>query len=301
MYTRSEVQRILNLTERRLRSWERQGLIQAAESYAFPDLVVLRSLDRLTKGGATPARIRRAVAALRKILDGIPDPLKDLNVFCEGGRIAVQIGRNRMEADSGQLLLAFEEPGLHKTLSFPRRAADDARRAAEAARLYESSLWFDRAVALEQSGADAEQVIEAYERALEYDPASTGALVNLGTVYFHRRDWENAERCYRAALQADPDYALAHFNLGNLFDEKGDLSAAQMHYPKALRLDPGYADAHYNLALLYQASGHLLRAVRHWKAYLRADPSSSWAAIARQELDRLRQEAVIDGARRGGA
>ena len=59
--------------------------------------------------------------------------------------------------------------------------------------------------------------------AIELDPQSAGALVNLGTIYFHLRKWDEAERYYRQALDADPSYELAHFNLGNLFDEKGDL------------------------------------------------------------------------------
>ena len=131
------------------------------------------------------------------------------------------------------------------------------------------------------------------------DPASAGTFVNLGTIHFHLRDWDAAERYYRRALDADPRYALAHFNLGNLFDEKGDRALALVHYLLALRLDANYADAHYNVALLYQSSGQLMRAVRHWKSYLKLDRSSgAWAAIARQELDKLRHATLIQGSKR---
>ena len=130
------------------------------------------------------------------------------------------------------------------------------------------------------------------------DPASAGTFVNLGTIHFHLRDWDAAERNYRQALVADPRYALAQFNLGNLFDERGDRALALVHYMVALRLDANYADAHYNVALLYQSSGQLMRAVRHWKAYLKLDSSSAWAAIARQELDRLRHATLIQGSKR---
>ena len=54
-----------------------------------------------------------------------------------------------------------------------------------------------------------------------------------------------------------------------------------------------YSDAHYNLALLCQNSGQLMKAVHHWKAYLRLDPASNWGAIARRELDRLKEAAIV--------
>jgi tetratricopeptide (TPR) repeat protein len=106
-----------------------------------------------------------------------------------------------------------------------------------------------------------------------------------------------AESHYKKALEADPDYALAHFNIANLYDERGDYRHALMHYQQAVRLNPTYADAHYNLALLYQAVGHVMEAVRHWKIYLKLDPGSSWGAIARRELEKLRKSTVLHGAR----
>jgi len=287
----------LGISERRLRSWEKQGLITPRESYSFTDLAALQTLKRLSEQGAGAAAIKRAVSSLAKKLRTVEDPLRECRLICEGGRIAVEVGGRRMEPATGQLLLDFEGGEFQKMLVFPERTAKDVLKAAEAARRMESALWFEKAVELEQSGAPEVEVVSAYERAVELDPASAGALVNLGTFYFNRRDLEKAEECYRRALEAEPSYALAHFNLGNLFDERGEYGKALLHYTMALRLDPDYADAHYNLALLYQASGQLLRAVRHWKAYLRLDPSSSWADTARQELEKLRRLAIIPGVR----
>jgi Tfp pilus assembly protein PilF len=124
--------------------------------------------------------------------------------------------------------------------------------------------------------------------------------VNLGTVYFHLKRWEDAERVYLQALAIDATYALAHFDLGNLFDERGDPKRAESHYEAALKINPNYADAHYNLALLAQTRGDVMKAVRHWKAYLKLDGASSWAQIARRELDKLRRVTVVLGAAGGG-
>ena len=37
------------------------------------------------------------------------------------------------------------------------------------------------------------------------------------------------------------------------------------------------------------------KAVRHWRTYLKLDPHSHWANIARRELSKLREAAVVPG------
>jgi len=114
-------------------------------------------------------------------------------------------------------------------------------------------------------------------------------------MYFNARRYSDAERYYNQAIDVDPEYALAHFNLGNLCDERGDRSRALQHYLRAVEIHPNYADAHYNIALLYQVTGQMLKAVRHWRHYLKIDPNSSWAVIARRELEKLKDETVVRG------
>jgi tetratricopeptide (TPR) repeat protein len=284
---------MVGISERQLRGWERQELVPRLEQFAFADLIALRSLQKLRADRVAPLRIKQAVRALRAKLDGVENPLKELKVFCEGRKIAVLLEGQKMEPVSGQLLLDFDRKELKTLLTFPPEGR--GRTAASDARTREAEDWFERGLELEQTGAPPEEIVAAYRRALELDPASAGAAVNLGTVYYHLRQWEEAERAYLQALQVDATYALAHFDLGNLFDERGDPERADQHYQAALKLDPDYADAHYNLALLAQTRGDVMKAVRHWKAYLKLDGSSSWAAIARRELDKLRRAAVVPG------
>jgi len=111
------------------------------------------------------------------------------------------------------------------------------------------------------------------------------------------RKWTEAESHYLQALEVDRDYALAHFDLANLYDERGDRAKAEHHYEAALAASPNYADAHYNLALLFQGSNQPMKAVQHWRAYLKLDPSSHWSNIARRELAKLREAAVVPGSR----
>jgi tetratricopeptide (TPR) repeat protein len=288
-YSRQEARRVLGISEQQLRSWEKQELVPRLDEYAFTDLIALRSLVKLR---------RDRVPVVREKLAGVADPLRELKIVSEGKHLAVLLEGQKMEAVSGQLLLDFDRAELNSLLSFPGEK-QRAARATPAARRREAEDWFEKGLELEQTGAPLPEIVEAYERALELDPHSAGALVNLGTIYYHLRRWTEAERCYRRALEVDGDYALAHFNLGNLFDEMGDRQTALFHYQSALVVNPNYADAHYNAALICQGDGDLMRAVKHWKAYLKLDPGSSWASIARRELDKLCRATVVQGLRNG--
>ena len=290
-YSRAETRRLLKITERQLSSWERQKLVPASETYGFKELLALRTLLKLRAGRVASPQIRRALTALRDKLSGIHDPLTQLKIYADGKRIRVDIGGRAMEAESGQLLLDFDRVELKRLLEFrtpDQPNADQVRRAA-------AEHWFQRGLELEQTGALLTEVIEAYQKAVELDPGSAGALVNLGTIQFNAHNFQDAERYYLEALEADPQYALAHFDLANLYDEQGDRVRALEHYQASLKISPGYADAHYNLALLYQGSNQTMKAVRHWTEYLKLDPSSHWSSIARRELSKLRKAAVVQG------
>lgn len=290
-YTRTEVLRMLDMTERQLQSWERCGLVEPLDSFAIPDVAVLQNLRELTNRHISLASIRKAVASVRKRMADVGEPLKHVKWVADGRRLRVEIGGQRIEPASGQLVLDFDAATLTRLVAFPTASKAAARRSQRES----AEAWFQKGLELEQSAAPIHDIIEAYEKAVELDPMSAGAWLNLGTIYFNARMWVQAERYYRRALSADGRYPLAHFNLANLYDERGDWARALEHYGKAIELNPTYADAHYNIALLYQNRGRVLDAVRHWRAYLKLDVQSEWATIARRELEKLKQSTVVEG------
>jgi tetratricopeptide (TPR) repeat protein len=298
-YSREDVRRQLGVSKRQLDSWEKQNLLPSGGSFSFSDILALRTLVGLRKSNVSAVQIRKAVHAVRRHFREFENPLTEIKIYSQGKKIEVQFaGNKKMEAISGQLILNFDQAEISKLLSFPGQAEEsEAARKMKSRR--EAEHWFEKGLDLEQNGAPATEVIAAYQKAAEIDPTSAGALVNLGTVYFNARDWRLAEQFYGKAVEVDPEYALAHFNLGNLYDERGDRTGALKHYLAAIAIHPRYADAHYNIALLYQSMGQPLKAVRHWKAYLTMDPGSAWAAIARRELAKIKEAAILRGPQRG--
>ncbi|HSM78011.1 MAG TPA: tetratricopeptide repeat protein [Bryobacteraceae bacterium] len=295
-YSRREVCRWLEITERQLRSWEAQKLIPALELYSLADVGALRTLVELKKAKVSSSALRKAIAAIRERWGTAGNPLTAVRLYSDGKKIRVQFAGKKMEPVSGQLLFDFDSAEISKLRSFPRNN-QPASENAKAHKKHEAEAWFEKGLELEKSGAAMEDVLDAYRQAAKIDPSSAGALVNLGTVYFNARRWREAEQYYKMALDVDSEYALAHFNLANLYDERNQRDLALRHYLAALKIHPNYADAHYNIALLYQACGQALKAVRHWKVYLKLDPNSDWAIIARRELDKLRESTIVRGAR----
>jgi tetratricopeptide (TPR) repeat protein len=296
-YTREEVCRLLKVEGRQLRTWERQQLIPELTQYRFSDLLILKKISKLRSEKVHPRLIRQALQAIRERLKELPDLSRDVQVYRDGKRVQIQIGKQKMEPLSGQLLFDFAESELNKLLQLPVCQKNSEAIADKLKRKMEADYWFERGLELEQTGAPYEQIIEAYQKSVELDPSSAGALVNLGTVLFNGHAWADAEAHYKKALQIDPNYALAHFNLGNLYDEQGDSTSALEHYQAAINLHPNYADAHYNLALLHQGLQDSLAAMRHWRAYLKLDVTSNWAHIAKRELAKLESTTVVRGNR----
>jgi tetratricopeptide (TPR) repeat protein len=285
-YSRADVRRKFGLSERQLRSWERQRLIPAATSYSFSDLIAFQTLIKLRENKISSKEILRALESLREKLGWVKQPLSELRVVSDGGRIAVQLSGQKMEAISGQILFDFDAAELGGIKSFPKPKPKTNRS-------HESEAWFQKGLELEESGAPVEDAVDAYRKVLDLNPGAAGALVNLGTIYYRLHKFEEAEKYYLAAIEADPEYPLAQFNLGNLYDEQGRIPDAVDFYRRALDLNPQYADAHFNLALLCERQGEAMKAVHHWKAYLKLDHSGQWAEIARRQLERLRQAVLM--------
>lgn len=275
------------VSEQLLRSWQRQGLLSAGP-FAPEELETIRAFASFSRGGLTGKNFSRAV---QWIIEQVGhDGLRHSRLVKRGTKRTLKLPGQEIELWSGQIQLRFEGSEA-VTLSVPEK---DSRQALQLKK-EESEQWFQRGLDLEQQGAPPREILTAYKKAIELDENCVGALVNLGTIHFNARLWRESEKYYAKAVEVDPNYPLAHFNLGNLYDERGERVKALHHYEESLRLKPGYADAHYNLALLHQGQGQIMKALKHWKMYLKLDPSSTWATIARREMKKLQDSAIVQG------
>ena len=157
----------------------------------------------------------------------------------------------------------------------------------------EIAQWhFNEGMAAEQEGEKSVAAM-AYEQALVYDPGHLFAMVNLGMISYHQKDFRKAEERFRGALVVDEQYALAHYNLAIVVEEGSRWEEAERHYRLALDVSPRFANAHFNLAELY--SRHLAdprKALKHYWLFCRyrpADDDKRFLEVARLQIKRIRK------------
>lgn len=282
-YTRQDVLRILQIGSRQLQGWERAGLIPQLQSYTFQDLGQLRILRALREEDVPAASIRHSILAMKAVA-GMANPLLEACVVRTGTRLAFRHHGAMMDPISGQLLFDFdrlENQDRPTAASEPQPLRRGIKKDLQGVQDR-----FLAAVQAEEAG-EKQRAIALYEEILELDPGYAAAYINLGTLYFHLRQYRRAEEYYRKATEADPGYVLAYFDLGNVLDEMDRIDESITAYQRAVALSPRYPDAHYNLALAYERKDEYRAALRHWQAYLKLDSQGPWADHARGQIRRL--------------
>ena len=278
-YNRQDVLRILRIHPRQLREWERNGLIAPSEAYSFQDLAQLSKLRDLRATRLSAAKIIASVTAMRSV-SGMTNPLLEAGTARRGSRLLFRHSGSTMEPIARQFVFDFDADGNHHTATFGAPILNQVQREAHA-----NSLFLE-AVRCEEAHKIAEATA-LYGEILLLDPMHAPACINLGTIHYNQRHFQEAERLYRQATAVDPEYALAFFDLGNVLDELQHLPEAIEAYRSAIRLVPTYADAHYNLALAYERTGQRRKALRHWTAYLKLDNTGPWANHARTQQRKI--------------
>jgi len=259
-----DVERLLKLPRSTIRALMEAGFVSPARGprnawrFSFQDLIVMRTAQALVEAEVPRRRITRSVKALRRRLPETM-PLSGLSICAVGGRVVVKEGAQRWQADSGQYLLAFEGDPQAGTLSVIERGAAAPDKSADD--------WFEEAIALERS--DAEAALAAYERTIAADPKRVDARINRGRLLHEIGRHREAERVYRDAIAECGADAVLLYNLGVLLEDLARRTEAVEAYQAALRIDPRLADCHYNLALLCRALGRAQDALRHMTQYRR--------------------------------
>ena len=284
IYGMRELTRILTLTPKRIGQLRRLDLLRGESGYTFRDLLALRAAGALLDAGASVRQMRLALDALRKREPDLQQPLAEVRLVLDGGRLLAQSDRVKFDPRTGQTVLDLDTPSLEQAAAatlvtgMVRPLAPPVEQA---------ETWFERASEWDSDPAQWDDAIDAYRRVVAIDPTYAAAWNNLGLLLHRMAQYDEARTSYESALAQDPTCCEAVYNLGSLAEDRGELEEAVRCYRQALTLSPDYGDAHFNLAGALARSGRADEAVAHWQRYLELDAGSPWARIARAHLEVL--------------
>jgi tetratricopeptide (TPR) repeat protein len=124
-----------------------------------------------------------------------------------------------------------------------------------------------------------QEAADEFGAAVEADPNSARALVNLGTSLAQAGDLDGAVEKFERALAIDPGQTTAHFNLGNIFFSRRQPAEAIPHLEAVVEDTPYDAEAHLLLARAQVATGDDFSSLVHFRKAADLDPASENAVL----------------------
>src|SRR5918995_3212029 len=216
-YSIREIKQLFGLSERTIRRWTEQGIIQStsppeAKDYSF-DFQALTQFRRVRELKSQGQSIRQIEAELQG----------QLNLFrAEVGRLA-------------RLLTPFEEALLLHEQGDPKASECYLEAIGEGDNVAEAYCNLAIINLEQQNNAKA---LDNFTLSLKSDPRHVEAHYNLGNLYYDAGDLGLARLHYEAATQIEPGFSLVYFNLALVYHKQGDGAAASAALEKYMQLEP---------------------------------------------------------------
>lgn len=216
-YTVKEIKQLFGLSEKTIRRWTEQGIIQSSSPSQTADFVydfqALTQFRRVRELRAQGHSIRQIEAELQG----------QLNLFrVETSRLA-------------RLLTPFEEALLLHEQGDPKAAEHYVEAINEGDNVAEAYCNLG-IINLERGQLGA--ALDNFTLSLKNDPRHVEAHYNLANLYYDAGDFQLAKLHYEAAAQIEPGFSLVYFNLSLVYHKLGDLDAASATLEKYRQLEP---------------------------------------------------------------
>src|SRR6266550_3668558 len=233
-YSIREIKELFGLSERTIRRWTEQGIIQGTPApecndynYDFQALTQFRRVRELRAQGHS---IRQIEAELQG----------QLNLFrgFEVGKLA-------------RLLTPFEEALLLHEQGDPKAVESYVEAINEGDNVAEA---YCNLGIINKDIGDIGKALDNFTRSLKHEPRHVEAHYNLGNLYYDAGQLPLARLHYEAAAQIESGFSLVYFNLALVYHKLGDLPGALGALEKYKQLEPNDSEI--------EAVNQLLKAMR---------------------------------------
>jgi tetratricopeptide (TPR) repeat protein len=132
---------------------------------------------------------------------------------------------------------------------------------------------------------DSDGYLERMRRFAELEPTNARAnFYYAASLWKKKSDAGQAEALLKKALQLDPTLAGAHLQLGIIYFARRDFSQAIAAFQRAIAIDPRVEEAHYRLAQTYARTGENGKAQKEFELH------NQLAKESAQQVERERRE-----------
>ena len=217
-YSISDIKQLFGLSERTIRRWTEQGIIQgtptstpADYTYDFNALTQFRRVRELRAQGQTIRQIEAELQGQLNLFRGDP-----------GGKLS-------------RLLTPFEEALLLHEQGDPKaaesywEAINDGDNVAEA---------YCNLGIINLDQGNLGKALDNFTLSLKHEPRHVEAHYNLGNLYYDAGELPLARLHYEAAAQIESGFSLVYFNLALVYHKLGDLQGALAALDKYKQLAP---------------------------------------------------------------
>jgi tetratricopeptide (TPR) repeat protein len=222
-YTVGEIQQLFGLSERLIRRWTEQGLVQTAPAaqgsepvYDFQALTTLRRVRELRSQGLTLKQIEAELQG-------------QMNLFKP---VTGQVARLRLLSPFEEALLLHER-GEAKAAEYYREAIREGDNVADA---------YCNLGIIEMEQGNMPKALDCFTRSLKNEPRHVEAHYDLANLYFDAGDLKLARLHYETAAELEPSFSLLYYNLALVYYELDDLGAASGALHRYTELSPDDED-----------------------------------------------------------
>src|SRR3989475_4931649 len=217
-YSLREIKQMFGLSERTVRRWTENGIIQGTPigdsadfTYDFQALTLFRRVREMRGQGLTIKQIEAELQGQMSLFRPV------------GSQVA------RLLTPFEEALLLHEQ-GDEKAVEFYAEAINEGDNVAEA---------YCNMGIIDLDRGNSIGALDNFTQSLKHDPRHVEAHCNLGNLYYDAGDFPLARLHYEAATQIEPNFSLVYYNLALVYHRLTNVAAATQALHKYKELGPG--------------------------------------------------------------
>ena len=197
--------------------------------------------------------LKEAEKCYRNLLNknkNLPDVLCNLGIICaktNRQEEAIKLFNDTIELDQ-KSFIAYNNLGL---IYSKKENFDKAINNFSIALKYNkhSQTYFNLAIIYEKKDK-IKEAIKTYQASIIADPTNSGALCNLGNLFYILGELDNAKIYLEKAIKYKPYLDASLNNLGLVNMAFGNINNAKNNFLEAIKINPNNSKSHYNLCNL---------------------------------------------------